>query len=88
MIEHLNISPEAVEGAAVVSVGLAATAVAGLASKFPFLVRFAKASRDIQREQQVALFEDQARVQHVQRQRADANVRLAVWRQENGLTND
>lgn len=87
MIENLNISPEAVEGAFVVSAGLAGMAVAGLASQFPTLVRFVRASGDIQREQQVALFEDQARVERAQSQRADANVRLAAWRQENGLDN-
>ena len=83
MIENLNISPEAVEGAYVVSVGLAATAVAGLASKFPFLVRFAKAARDIKREQEVERFQDAARVQRHEEQRADANVRLAAWREGN-----
>ena len=88
MIENLNISQEAFEGVVVVSAGLAATAVAGLASKFPFLVRFAKASRDIQREQQVALFEDEARVVRSNQARADASARLVVWKRENGLPND
>lgn len=86
MIENLN-SPEAVEGAFVVSAGLAGMAVAGLASKFSFLVRFAQASRDIQREQQVERFEDAARVKRIEAQRADAKVRIAIWRQENGLDN-
>jgi|GEM_PF-6495057 len=87
MIESLN-SPDAVEGAFAVSAILATTAGVALASKFPFLVRFAKASRDIQREQRVERFQDAALVQRSQEQHADANARFAVWRQENGLTND
>ena len=87
MIENLS-SPDAVEGAFVVSTLLAGTAVAALAGRFPFLVRVANAARDIRREQEVERFQDTARVRRNEEQRADANVRLAVWRQENGLTND
>ncbi|TSD06162.1 MAG: hypothetical protein Greene07147_21 [Parcubacteria group bacterium Greene0714_7] len=84
MIENLS-SPDAVEGAFVVSAGLAGIALAGLASQFPFLARFAKAARDIKREQQVERFQDAARVRRTQEQRADAGVRLIAWQKENGI---